>query len=392
MQTPTLDTSHGSPASHPAVLELERFQLIQNPWLRTVVFILPFLLVFFLLLDWLLGWNTFARDTLRLTAILVAIVDLLILSSLFRSVPAAFRSIWMQGLVQPGEDESSSVASQVSFIRSFQAAVNSRWSWLVGFLLAALVFFTSLTGLAILGIYKGPYTPGELLTFFFFGRLGFIGPILGFIIGLLVWRVIIIAYTILLFGRIFTIDMNPGHPDGCGGLKPLGNLCLSIAFIILVPAIFLSFWGIGVTLVDIPGASFFAENWSDTFRKLLILLSASAFFLFFLPLYYVHLEMARRQTELRDELDRLSLKIGQLREELRLSADTGDMGAGSQKLDALAFMEKVYQVNSEIPTWPFDTRMVWRFAAGQAVPLLTLLGTSPPVTGLVESLIKALSQ
>jgi len=147
-----------------------------------------------------------------------------------------------------------------------------------------------------------------------------------------------------------------------------------------------------VTLFQIPGTSFFAENWSDVFRKLLILLSASAFFLFFLPLFYVHLEMARRQSELRDELDRLSLRIGQLPEELRLSADTGDMSAGSQKLDALAFMEKVYQVNSEIPSWLFDTRMVWRLAAGQAVPLLTLLGTSPPVIGLIDSLINALSQ
>jgi hypothetical protein len=372
-------------------MHLAQFKVISNPILLWLVANLPFILLLFLLIDWLLGWNTFAGDPLRLPAILVVIVDLFIMRVLFSRVPEAYRSIWAQGLIRAAKDSVSVEVSMARFLHQFEDTLNSRWSWLAGLFFAFGTFLVTLGGLALLGVYQGPSTASQLIFYFFFTRLGFIGPLLGLIIGLLVWRVAIIALYIHRFGKKYELNLIIGHPDKSGGLKPLGDLCLLIAFLLLVPAIYLSFWGIVITNYQIEGTEFYARVWSDVFRKLLILLSGSAFILFLQPLYSVHLQMKKREKELRGELERLSKKIGKLTSEIWAHAETGEPAQGIEKMKSLEFMEDVYQKNRRIPTWPLDWGSIWKFVGGQAVPLLTLIGTSDPLISSVQALISSFS-
>ena len=323
---------------------------------------------------------------------MVVIIDLFIMRLLFTRVPETFRSIWAQGLVRVSTDGLSVEELMERFLRQFEETLNSRWSWLAGVFLAIGTFFITLGGLALLGIYQGPNTASQLIIYFFFTRLGFIGPILGFLIGLLIWRVAIIALYIHRFGKNFELNLIIAHPDKSGGLKLLGDLCLMIAFLLLVPALYLSFWGIVVASYQIEGIEFFARVWSDVFRKLLIVLSGTAFFLFIQPLYSVHMQMKKREIELRGELERLSQKIGQLSSEVWTHAETEEPDQGIEKMKSLEFMEDVYQKNRRIPTWPLDWGTIWKFVAGQAVPLLTFIGTSDPLISSVQALISSLSQ
>lgn len=373
------------------VILLDQFNIISNSILYWLSENLPFILLLFLLIDWLLEWNTFSGDLLRLPAIVVVIVDLFIMRLLFARVPEAFRSIWAQGQVRASVDGSPVQESMVNFFLRFEKTLNSRWSWLIGSIFAIGSFFVTLGGRALLGVETGPSTASQLIVYYSFYRLGFISPIISFIVGLLVWRVAIIALYIHRFGKYYELNLIINHPDKSGGLRPLGNLCLIIAFLLLAPAIYLSFWGIMATNYQIPGIEFIVYVWSDVFRKLLLVLSASAFFLFLQPLYSVHIQMRRREKELRGDLERLSKKIGQLTREIWMYAETEEPAQGTEKVRALEFMEDVFQKNRRIPTWPLDWGIIWKFVAGQAVPILTLIGTSEPLIRWVQILISGFS-
>jgi len=370
---------------------LKKFQIISNPLLRGILFYLPFILALFLLIDWLIGLNAFVGDRLRFPAVLVAIIDLLILRILFERVGEALRSVWAQGLIRASSKEILAAEAFASFLQQFHRLSNSRWSWLVGVVFALGIFLISLGGLTLLGLYRSPNTAMQLINIFFIQRLGFIGPVIGYLLGLYAWRVGVIAWYVYRLGESFEIETLPNHPDKCGGLKALGDISLLIAFILLVPAIYLSFWGIIVNYYNIPGTDFYALVWSGVFRKLLVLLSGLAFLFFFMPLYQIHVQMLRRRQELHVELDRISQSISQLSLEIRAQAERMDATDGKEKLESLEFLEKVYQKSSAIPTWPFDTSMLWKFAAGQAVPLLTLLGTNDSVTAMVQALFSTFS-
>ena len=394
-EKPTLQTVSPGIRTNPeddlVVLALSEFQVISNRFLQRILFYLPFILALFLLMDWLLGMNAFVGDRLRFPAALVAIIDLILLRMLFEKVSEALRSVWSQGLVRASTDGLPLEESFSFFLQRFQHRLNTRWSWIVGVVFALGVFLISLGGLTLLGLYRSPNTAVQLINIFFVQRLGFIGPIIGYILGLFVWRVGVIALYTYHLGQSFEIDSFPNHPDRCGGLKSLGDLCLLIAFTLLVPAIYLSFWGIIVNYYDIQGTEFYAQVWSGVFRKLLVLLSGFAFFFFFMPLYQIHIQMSRRKQELHQELDRISQNISRLSLEIRSQAERMDAGDGKEKLATLEFLETVYQKSSVVPTWPFNASLVWKFAAGQAVPLLTLLGTNESVTAMVQALIGTFS-
>ena len=79
--------------------------------------------------------------------------------------------------------------------------------------------------------------------------------------------------------------------------------------------------------------------------------------------------------------------MGQLLDELRVQADQLDTAEGRKKAEKLEFLEEVYRKNSHIPTWPLNWGIIRRFAAAEAVPLLSLLGTSEQFQALVDPLV-----
>jgi len=66
--------------------------------------------------------------------------------------------------------------------------------------------------------------------------------------------------------------------------------------------------------------------------------------------------------------------------------------ATGRRIRSMSFMEKVTRRTADIPTWPFQHAHTVAPVAGQAVPVLTLLGTSGPVIGVIQSLVEALGQ
>jgi hypothetical protein len=365
--------------------ELERFRLV-GPRMEVVLLVLPLALLAFLLLDWLAGWNTFATDAMRLPALVVLAAVLLILRALFLTTPRAFRSLWLQGVLRSAQDDQPVEVALVDFLDQFRKLLHSRWAWLVGALFVLGSYFVTYSGLVLLGLAESGNSPAELFMIFFVYRLGFIVVPPVFLLGMLFWRVGVVALFVILLVRRFSLDVMPNHPDGSGGLKPLGDICLLVACALLAPALF-SLWPFAATYFNIPHKDFYLNVWSQFFSQLIVVVSALGLLIFILPLYLIHQEMARRASELQVELDRISRTMGQLLDELRVQADQLDTAEGRKKAEKLEFLEEVYRKNSHIPTWPLNWGIIRRFAAAEAVPLLSLLGTSEQFQALVDPLV-----
>lgn len=369
-----------------AVERLRNLKVISNHLLRTAVASLPIVMVVLLLADWLIGSRAFAGDLFRLSGVLTIAVELFVLDRLFGNLPEALELIWARDLLFSSSDLEHHGQEFIKFINAFETSLNSRWASGVGILGAVAGIGATYPVRFFLQTGASPFNPAGLLAYYLWGNAAFVAAPLGYLLGLLIWRVGVIAVNISKLGRNFEIRIQPNHPDQCGGLRPIGNLCLIIALLLLVPAIFLSVWGFAATFFNASG-EIYNQLWSGLFRQWLVLLSALSLIAFLWPLYSIHLQMQKQRREAQTELDDLAQRINELFTELRTQAHTMTPEQGEEKLKSLEFMEKVYQQNSRIPVWPIDWPTMLKFSSAQAVPILSLLGTSESVIKLVGSIL-----
>jgi hypothetical protein len=138
------------------------------------------------------------------------------------------------------------------------------------------------------------------------------------VIGLMAWRMIIIGIRVWHLPERFELAIQEGHPDHCGGLEPLGNVCLWNALIIAMAGLFLGGWlAIGPLTTERDTALFYAP----IYRPLLVVPIGLSFINFFLPLWSIHRIMVTKKAEIQHRLEELAQSIYQEDRELLHSAD-----------------------------------------------------------------------
>jgi hypothetical protein len=172
-----------------------------------------------------------------------------------------------------------------------------------------------------------------------------------------------VARCVQQLGVRFELSLQGQHPDMSGGFRPLGDLCLINALILIVPAIHLVIW---IFLLQ-------GSDLSLVYASMTLILLALAALVFFRPLDAVHRAMIRSGVEIRTELDALSVDIDQLaKHQLRAAADqrTDEVKELEEKLGSL---RRTYEENRDVPTWPFDGAILGKFIASILIPVIGLV-------------------
>jgi hypothetical protein len=377
-EIPTPDTSE-------VIKRLKVFHILRNSRIRAIFAWIPALLILLVFMDWLMGVGTFSRDTFRLTGILTVALVLLAIQVLFDRLPRVLETIWRRGLIDVPSNEAG-IQSFLEYVNRFEAALNAKYELGFALLFAFGSLFATYPFRYWMIAKQFPFDFWGTMIYYFGGQAAVIAPILGLIVGVLAWRVGTIAYFIGALGEKFPLRIQINHHDESGGLKPLGDLAFNIAIILLIPSIFLAIWGFVTTIFRDPSLAGYITMWGGLFHELLVLLGILSIFAFIQPLYKIHLRMEEYAQKIRAELDSLSLKIETLSHELRSEADEIDPQQGEEKLRTIGFMKKVYDENNQIPTWPFNWKTIFRFASAQAIPVLSLIGTSGPVVDIIKGL------
>ena len=315
-------------ADGPVAAALDHLAAVRPAWLKSVFAYSPILIGLILLADVVLINGQFImRDPLRLTSLITILITFILFQALFRKVPLTLRALWDRGLISsPSDVPAQTAQSFAGFVGELDRLVNSRTAWIAAALFAAI---------GLLGTYKvrawfeycaGPqqferyanfcvtnYRLDALAHNYLWGNAAVVAPLLMGLLGLAAWRLMAIAlYTYRLSAR-FTLNVQFRHPDGRGGLKPFGDLCLLEASLLFVPALFFAFWGVAISappirqLLALAPDNLYQILWSGFYRNLLmIVLNAAAIWVFCGPVYRVHRQMARRRDELQARVDALS--------------------------------------------------------------------------------------
>ena len=198
------------------------------------------------------------------------------------------------------------------------------------------------------------------------------------------WHILVIADTVSRLGKTFDLGLQINHPDACGGLGPIGDLCLKLAYVISPIPILLGSWLVFISFFDIRYlrmAPEYIAPLASTLVFLAIPITAICVFSFFLPLGAIHTAMLREKAKLQIELDAISQEIHQLGSDLLAKANSLDPQQGVSLEEKMEFLKRVYTRNSQIPTWPYRSAHVWGLISTQVIPTIGVISS---LIGLIK--------
>jgi len=223
-------------------------------------------------------------------------------------------------------------------------------------------------------------------------------PLALFVLGSMLFELFVTAMIVHRMPRFFKLDIQPAHPDRCGGFKTVGDLCLEMVYVVLAPTVFVSFWlvvskhvDLAPELRDLVPPYVLAPGFRTPVKVLLGLLAVSGVVVFFWPMYTVHSLMLTARNEVQRTLDAIACQIYQLNQ--AILTDPSFMSANDRKktLAEIDSLKELYQRTRKVPSWPFERSVALKFISTQAIPMLSLIGLGGPLRNLVE-IVTALFQ
>jgi hypothetical protein len=168
----------------------------------------------------------------------------------------------------------------------------------------------------------------------------------------------------VLAKRGLELRVVPGHPDGAGGLRPIGAFYLYQSLMASLPAVFLIVWVLLFWL-------WHAHDALDQYLWLLALAILVEALVFVHPMLSVHASMREQKKAFLDRADQWSREID--------TAQTRLEDPGLEERDAvkrqLAEAVERFQTLEKAPTWPMDQSIRRRITLQNIVLLLPLAGS-----------------
>jgi hypothetical protein len=158
------------------------------------------------------------------------------------------------------------------------------------------------------------------------------------------------------------VDIQPLHPDNCGGLSPLGEFALRISWAGI---------GIGIPLVILIYANYHNKIPQYQLYNTMNIISyiTSMTIVFFLPLLGARKSMLRAKNK---ELKNIN-NIFQKERKIALVNINKYKEENEINISNLENLIKLHDIANSMPVWPFNSRNIIRFLSSVLWPVLLLL-------------------
>lgn len=378
------------------ITDVHEVVIFRNKVLHRMLYVLPWVSIAACLFS-LYRSTRFDFTRLRPTNVnyyagfLLASISFFLFQILTKKIPQVFASIKKRNIIGSLDDKSASVFRKKyqEFLLAFEDSLNHLLQWLVGGILAVVVI-----------VWQEGIIRGDAFRFHYFlvdVKLGLysltmdlIRFLMTFMVGILLWRILVIGIYIWRLGRTFKINPQLGHPDSCGGMESIGNLCLWIVLLISIPAINLIGWILPAQLwSELTENSWIIESmdYGEFYPVLLFLLVILSIMSFFVPLWSIHKSMLQGRTQVKKEMDDLAQSIAEIEKTLLDQAKTLDQNKVDELQKRLKTMQEIYERNKNYPTWPFNVKGLVKFFSVQLLPLLVSLKLTEPIVNWLVSLV-----
>jgi len=207
----------------------------------------------------------------------------------------------------------------------------------------------------------------ETASNFSFGFTIFLYMFFFFLFVTLLTRVIIVIVWLNKLFKDFDVDVRVLHPDNAGGLAPLSRFGMAIVYMIVIIAISNVFG-------DISEAVITSKAYIDVVRQpfvfsTYIAYSVFASLAFFAPLSLAHTSMKKAKNHFITEIsDQFEIELANVQTLL-----AGDNAKLKNSLSKLEELQKLYNVASKFPVWPFNIGNLAGFFGAIVSPFLISL-------------------
>ena len=241
----------------------------------------------------------------------------------------------------------------------------SHWLWF----LAALVITLLLEFVLVV-----PYTRNfnnwwSQVDFFFIGHQVYFIVIMYSMVYLIL-RILQFILALRWMFKTITVDLKALHPDGCGGLRTLGDFSMKLGYGIGIIgfSIVVLFFQVNVNL----GGELWQIDWSIPIITVFVAYLLFAPVVFFAPLSTAHEAMRKAKEE---ELLIISQHFEKNYKNILVELPTLQ-GRLKEGIDTIKQMQELYDVVARFPVWPYNNRNLVRFFSSVGTPvLITLIST-----------------
>jgi hypothetical protein len=171
------------------------------------------------------------------------------------------------------------------------------------------------------------------------------------------------------------------HPDGCGGLSPLGRLCLWNTIILAIAGIYFGGW---ILIWPWFGPEY---NYTEYYYILLSIVTLVGFLAFFWPLYRVHEELKQNHDLAQRKLYSIGKLITQLEEDLHQRSELDDPKEEARRIQ-LDSLRRKYEVLQNYPTWPFNAKILRQLVLSELIPIMSLAGLGQSYQDIISNILK----
>ena len=297
-------------------------------------------------------------DAPAISALALVLIWIRVATAIDGSLNHALRRLHARGVIVCSEDELGYLHETLALRRRKLAPV---WGLGIGAAIVAAFAVSWEWGVACR---PAPFEPSRIAL------LAILAPSFyasGYYIG---WTVIQGQLARVLRARNIEYLVQPGHPDGAGGLRPLGDFFFRQAMLAGLPAVYVAVWltFFKQSLIGI------AATTRTVFLALLpvfVFIEAAAFLC---PMWAFHRVMLRQKRSYSAQADEIARRISTTQAQLRGSTDPIRL----EELNTRLTLDlKLHAEMESLPTWPVSKQVRRRFALQNlilvAIPLLRFL-------------------
>lgn len=311
----------------------------------------------------------YMENKLTIVLLLVTMIVVVITYNYWKNhLPAMFQELEARERLhsRPADEVSNQPSSRAPFAHDYQAFLmeyqmallnRQRYLLIAGFMLTCVGLFVPL----VYGYISSPVSP----------LLIAILPVplfLGYFLGASAWTLFVTGNYLSKLSRCFEIEVEPWHPDGCGGLSIVGNFCLRMALPILAGVTFFGIYGIGTFFLPdlLPREQRALQVGANL--GLLVFDIPLAALAFFHPLLGIHAEMLRKKKNYEEQF------AGHLKRLYGLlwpAFEQGDLAEIKKIGEEIEIAKRMQPLVADYPSWPFNRRIFFIYLLPQIFPLLS---------------------